>query len=99
MEKLLKENKEKLSADTVSKLESAIAGLNAVRDGNDKAALQSAMTALEEASHKAAEEMYRAAGAAAGGPGAPGSPGAAGAPGGEAPPKKDDVVDAEFRTN
>jgi molecular chaperone DnaK len=99
MEKLLKENKEKLSPDSASKLESAIAGLNAVRDGSDKAALQSAMSALEEASHKAAEEMYRAAGAAAGGPGAPGAPGAAGAPGGEAPPKKDDVVDAEFRTN
>jgi molecular chaperone DnaK len=99
MEKLLKENKEKLSADSVTQLESAIQGLNAVREGSDKAALQSAMSALEAASHKAAEEMYRAAGAA-GGPGAPGAPGAEGAPGatGE-PPKKDDVVDAEFRTN
>ncbi len=98
MDKLLKENKEKLSPESASKLESAIQGLNAVRDGTDKAALQSAMSTLEEASHKAAEEMYRAAGAAAGGPGGPTAPGA-GAPGGEAPPKKDDVVDAEFRTN
>jgi molecular chaperone DnaK len=98
MEKLLKENKEKLSAESASSLESAIQGLNAVREGTDKAALQSAMTALEQASHKAAEEMYRAAGAAAGGPGGPQAPGA-GAPGGETPPKKDDVVDAEFRTN
>jgi molecular chaperone DnaK len=99
MEKLLKENKEKLSADSVSQLESAIQGLNAVREGTDKAALQSAMSTLEAASHKAAEEMYRAAGAA-GGPGAPGAPGAEGAPGaGGEPPKKDDVVDAEFRTN
>ena len=100
MEKLLKENREKLSPESASKLESAIQGLNAVREGTDKAALQSAMSALEEASHKAAEEMYRAAGATAGG-GAPGGPEAPGAPaaGGEAPPKKDDVVDAEFRTN
>ncbi len=98
MEKLLKENKEKLTPESATQLESAIQGLNAVREGTDKAALQSAMTALEEASHKAAEEMYRAAGAAAGGPGAPGAPGAPG-PAGEAPPKKDDVVDAEFRTN
>jgi len=99
MEKLLKENKEKLSPESASKLESAISGLTAVRDSTDKAALQSAMSALEEASHKAAEEMYRAAGAAAGGPSTPGAPGAPGAPGSEAPPKKDDVVDAEFRTN
>jgi molecular chaperone DnaK len=56
------------------------------------------MSTLEEASHKAAEEMYRAAGATAGGPGGPEAPGAPAA-GGEAPPKKDDVVDAEFRTN
>jgi len=98
MEKLLKENKEKLSAESVSKLEAAIQGLNAVREGSDKAALQSAMSALEEASHKAAEEMYRASGAAAGGPGGPEAPGAPAA-GGETPPKKDDVVDAEFRTN
>jgi molecular chaperone DnaK len=99
MEKLLKENKEKLSPESASKLESAIQGLNSVREGTDKAALQSAMTALEEASHKAAEEMYRAAGAAAGGPGGPEAPGGTGAPGAETPPKKDDVVDAEFRTN
>ncbi len=67
MEKLVKENKEKLSADTVSSLEAAMKQLETVRAGNDKAAIQSAMTALEQASHKAAEEMYRAAGAQPGG--------------------------------
>ncbi len=100
MEKLVKENKEKLSADTVSGLEAAMKQLESVRSGNDKAAIESAMTALEQASHKAAEEMYRAAGAQPGGPGAPGAPPAGGdAPGSQATPKKDDVVDAEFRTN
>ncbi|HMK73373.1 MAG TPA: Hsp70 family protein, partial [Myxococcaceae bacterium] len=97
MEKLIKENKEKLSADSVSKLEEGIKALNAALAGTDKGAIQSAMSALEQVSHKVAEEMYRASGAASQGPEAPGAPGAA--PGGEAPPKKDDVVDAEFRTN
>jgi molecular chaperone DnaK len=101
MEKLLKENKEKLSADSVSTLEAGIKELSQAREGQDKAALEKALAALEQASHKAAEEMYKAAGAA-GGAGTP-PPGAgpeAGAPpGSQATPKKEDVVDAEFRTN
>jgi molecular chaperone DnaK len=100
MEKLVKENREKLGADTVSNLEAAMKQLESVRSGNDKAAIQSAMSALEQASHKAAEEMYRAAGAQGGQPGAPGAtPGESAAPGSQATPKKDDVVDAEFRTS
>jgi molecular chaperone DnaK len=99
MEKLVKENREKLSPDTVSSLESALKQLESVRAGNDKDAIQSAMSALEQVSHKAAEEMYRAAGAQGGQPGAPGSGPSPDAPGSQATPKKDDVVDAEFRTN
>jgi molecular chaperone DnaK len=99
MEKLVKENRDKISPDTVSSLESAMKQLESVRSGNDKAAIQSAMTALEQASHKAAEEMYRAAGAQGGQPGAPGATPSPDAPGSQATPKKDDVVDAEFRTN
>ncbi|HEY1416357.1 MAG TPA: Hsp70 family protein, partial [Myxococcaceae bacterium] len=100
MEKLVKENRDKLAPDTVTSLESAAKQLESVRSGNDKAAIQSAMTALEQASHKAAEEMYRAAGAQGGQPGAPGAAGPnPDAPGSQATPKKDDVVDAEFRTN
>jgi len=98
MEKLVKENRDKLSPDTVSSLESAMKQLESVRSGNDKAAIESAMSALEQVSHKAAEEMYRAAGAQGGQPGAPGAP-SPDAPGSQATPKKDDVVDAEFRTN
>jgi len=96
MDKLVKENREKLAADTVTKLEEALKQLESVRSGNDKAAIQSAMTALEQVGHKAAEEMYRAAGAQGGQPGAGPSPDA---PGSQATPQKDDVVDAEFRTN
>ncbi|MBI3185853.1 MAG: molecular chaperone DnaK [Myxococcales bacterium] len=94
MEKLLKENKEKISADTAKGLEEAMKELNAVREGQDKEAIRPATEKLERASHKAAEEMYRAAGAAAGTPPPPEA-----APGAEAQKKKEDVVDAEFRSN
>src|SRR5499433_1844278 len=60
MEKLVKENREKLSPDTVSSLESAMKELESVRSGNDKAAIQSAMTALERSLHKLAETLYKA---------------------------------------
>jgi molecular chaperone DnaK len=105
MEKLIKENKDKIAADTFKTLEEAIKGVNAVREGTDKAAIEAAVTKLEQASHKAAEEMYKAAGAAA--PGSTAQPAGqpSAAPGSSAQPqppsgeKKDDVVDAEFRTN
>jgi molecular chaperone DnaK len=106
MDKLIKENKDKMSADTAKAVEDAVAELNKVREGTDKAAIEAAVQKLEAASHKAAEEMYKAAGAA-GGPGAgapppggqPGAGEAGAAPGSQATPKKDDVVDAEFRSN
>jgi molecular chaperone DnaK len=97
MEKLLKENQEKISAESKSTLEEAIKNVNSVREGQDKAALRSAMERLEQASHKVAEEMYRAAGSQTPPPG-PGPQGPSAAPGSQATPK-DDVVDAEFRTN
>ncbi len=95
-EKLLKENKDKLSADTAKALEDAVAELNKVREGQDQAAIKTALDTLQAASYKAAEEMYRATGGAPGAEGAPGA-GPSAAPGSQASPKKDDVVDAEFR--
>jgi molecular chaperone DnaK len=94
-DKMLKENKDKLSADNAKALEDAVANLNKVREGQDKDAIKSALEALQQASYKIAEEMYRATGQA----GAPPPPGAgpSAAPGSQATPKKDDVVDAEFR--
>ncbi len=97
MEKLIKENKEKLSADTTRSLEDAIKQVNSVREGQDKEAIKSAVEKLEQASHKAAEEMYRAVGATAQPGSTPETPSAA--PGSQATPKKDDVVDAEFRSS
>jgi molecular chaperone DnaK len=95
-EKSLTELGDKVPAETRTDIE---AKLKAVRDalaGTDVEAVKSATDALMQASHRMAEEAYKAAGGAAGAGPTPGGeqPGDAGgaAPGG----KKDDVVDAEF---
>ncbi|EPX62179.1 Chaperone protein DnaK [Cystobacter fuscus DSM 2262] len=98
-EKLVKENREKLPAEAVSTLEAAIKGVNDVREGDNKDAIKSALDALQQASYKVAEEMYKATGGAPGGEAGAPPPGGAeqgAAPGSSAKPK-DDVVDAEFR--
>ncbi len=90
MEKLLKENKEKLPSSVVKELEEGIAEVHRVREKGTAEEVKAAVERLERASHKAAEELYKTAGP---GPG-PGAPG-------EAPEKdekkKGDVVDAEFK--
>jgi len=94
-EKSLKDLGDKVPAAMKSELEEK---LKAVRDalaGTDVQAVKRATDALMQASHKMAEEAYKAAGSAAGGGEAPGAqqPGGDQQPGGG---KKDDVVDAEF---
>ncbi len=93
-EKLVKENKEKLSAETAGKLEEAVAEAHKVREKGSLDEVKAATEKLEQASHKAAEDLYKSAGPGAG-PGAP-PPGGA-APGAGKDEKKDDVVDAEFK--
>src|SRR2546423_7515970 len=90
MDKLIKENKDKISADSVKAIEEAIKELNTVREGQEKDKIQAALTKLEQASHKAAEEMYKAAGAAGATPGGPPPPGAqpGAAPGSSAQPQE-----------
>ncbi len=95
-EKSIKDLGDKVPAAMRSELEEK---LKAVRDalaGTDVEAVKRATDALMQASHKMAEEAYKAAGAQGGGE----APGAQ-QPGGEQQPpqggaKKDDVVDAEF---
>ncbi len=96
-DKMVKENKDKLSPDSAKQIEDAVANLNKVREGTDRDAIKAALEALQQASYKVAEEMYKATGGApgAGAPPPPGA-GAGAAPGSQAKPK-DDVVDAEFR--
>jgi molecular chaperone DnaK len=98
MEKLLKDNKGKLSADAVKAVEDGIAEVHKVKESDDEAAVKRAVEQLEQASHKAAEELYKSAG-----PGGPGGGPSGGTPGGgdgakgAEQPKQGEVVDAEFR--
>jgi len=95
-EKMLKENREKLSPDAVTQLEAAVKDLNGVREGQDIAAIKAALEKLQQVSYKVAEEMYKAAGGTGEAPPPPGAGEPSAAPGSSAKPK-DDVVDAEFR--
>jgi molecular chaperone DnaK len=98
-EKSLKDLGEKVPAETKSDIEAKLKAVKDALAGTDVEALKSSTEALLTASHKMAEEAYKAAGAGAAGP-TPGSDsgpsGTAGAGGATSEPKKDDVVDAEF---
>jgi molecular chaperone DnaK len=96
MEKLVKENKEKLSADVVKEIEEAVQEVHKQREKGTADEVKAATERLERASHKAAEELYKTAGAPGAQPGGDGSPQPQPPPGGE---RKDDgdVVDAEYK--
>ncbi len=94
-ERMLKDSGDKLDASDRAAIESAVSDLKTAIEQNDASAIKKRMDALNQAQHKAAEAMYRAAGAsgAAGGPGG-GQPGGepSGAAGGRS---QGDVIDAE----
>jgi molecular chaperone DnaK len=102
MEKLIRENREKLAEGDIKPVEAAIEKGKSALSGGNLEAIQSAATELESVSHKLAEVLYRASAAAgaAGGQGT-GTPG--GAPGGssgegpaEKKPGEGEVIDAEY---
>jgi len=92
MEKMLTDQGDKVGGEDRSAIESGVRGLRDALGGDDREAIRRAMQALEQASHKVAEQMYQAAGqdpqASAPGPDQ----------GGQGPdePGGDDVIDAEF---
>jgi molecular chaperone DnaK len=95
-EKNLTEHGDKLGEADKNTIKDAIAAARKAMEGNDPAAIESAVHTLTTASHKLAEEMYkRASGAgdqgAAGADASPGGHGDGGSSG-----KDDKVVDAEF---
>jgi molecular chaperone DnaK len=95
-EKSLKELGDKIPAATRSDLEAKVKAVRDALNGSDVAAVKSATETLMQASHRMAEEAYKAAGGAQGGPDAAG-PETGSQPGEQAGgAKKDDVVDAEF---
>ena len=97
MEKMLKENADKISGDEKGQVESAVADAKKALEGTDVAAMNSAREKLTQASHKLAEAMYKAQQTPA--DGATGAGPQAGAPpnGAAQQEKKDEgVIDAEY---
>ncbi len=101
IEKLLKDNKDKISETDAKPVEEAISKARKSSDVEDAAALKSALSDLEKVSHKLAEDLYKKTQGPAGpGPTGPGPGDQAGGdghgsgPGAGAP--KGDVVDAEY---
>src|SRR5246500_970156 len=99
IEKMLKEHGDKISGSERSDVENALADAKKALESNDKAQMEKARENLTTASHKLAEQMYKAAQPAGGAPAAPGAgptPGA-NASGGDGQAKKDEgVIDAEY---
>ena len=100
MEKLIRENREKLSEGDVKPVEAAIESAKSALASGNLEAMQSATKELESVSHKLAEVLYRAS-AAAGAAGGQGGPGAgAGGQQGEGPAGQKrgegEVIDAEY---
>jgi molecular chaperone DnaK len=100
VEKMLREQGDKISGSERGDVENAVADAKKALESNDKAQMDKARETLTQASHKLAEQMYKAAqpAAAGGGPEASAGPGAgAGTPSGNGQGKKDEgVIDAEY---
>ncbi len=102
VEKMLRENGDKIGQADRSNVENAIADAKSALTAGDKASMDKAHESLQAASHKLAEEMYKAATAAGAAPGA-GDDGAVHTDGahadgaGAGSAKKDEgVIDAEY---
>jgi molecular chaperone DnaK len=98
VEKLIADNREKLSESDTKPVEEALVGARSALGGGILEQIQSATVQLESASHKLAEVLYKTAQASgaqagAGGPGEPG-PGAPG--GGPGAKPEGEVIDAEY---
>jgi molecular chaperone DnaK len=92
IEKMLKEHRDKVSADDAKAVDEALADTKKAMQEGGIDRINQATSKLETASHKLAEAMYKASSQPGG---APPPPDANGASGGESKPK-DNVVDAEF---
>jgi len=60
-EKSIEEHGDKVSEEEKTAIKEAVEGLKAVKDGEDKEAIDTAMKTLEEKAHKLAEEIYKEA--------------------------------------
>jgi molecular chaperone DnaK len=94
---MLKEHGDKISGSERGDVENALADAKKAIESNDKQQMDSARERLTTASHKLAEQMYKAT-QAQGTPGAGPPPGAGAPSGGDGEAKKKDegVIDAEY---
>jgi molecular chaperone DnaK len=91
VEKTVNENRGKVAAGDLSTVESAIAELRRVAQGDDVAAIRQATGALQQASHAIAEALYKGSRGSEDAQGPEGSQGSAGSN-----VKDGEVVDAEY---
>jgi molecular chaperone DnaK len=98
MEKMLKENAEKIGAADADKIKEAIEEVKKIKDSGTKEEIEKAIENLNQASYKMAEAMYKQTGPEAGESGAEpeADAGAAPPPGAEAEAPQEDVVDADY---
>src|SRR4030081_463394 len=99
VEKMLRENGDKISGSERRAVENAIADAKKALESNDKAARDKAAETLTQASHKLAEQMYKSAQPPQGAPGAgpEAGPGAGAGASSNGNAKKDEgVIDAEY---
>jgi molecular chaperone DnaK len=96
VEKMLREQGDKISGSDRGDVENTIADAKKALESNDKSSMDKARETLTKASHKLAEQMYKAAQSQT--PPSPGPGAGAGpAPGGDGAAKKDEgVIDAEY---
>jgi molecular chaperone DnaK len=98
-EKLLKENRDKISDADAKAAEEAIEAARKAMADNNLDAINAASQQVEQATHRIAEAMYKATAAQAQGAAASAGPGSEGASTdhqGGAKPGQGDVIDAEF---
>src|SRR3954464_14126585 len=95
IEKMFREHGDKISGDERQQVENALADAKKALESNDKSQMDSARERLTQASHKLAEQMYKAT-AAQGQPGPQAGPTPGSEPEAAAGEKKDEgVIDAE----
>jgi len=97
IEKMLREQGDKISGSERGDVENALADAKKALESGEKAAMDRARENLTKASHKLAEQMYKAAQPQGGGQTGP-TPGAGPQPGGDGQAQKKDegVIDAEY---
>ncbi|HTT24669.1 MAG TPA: molecular chaperone DnaK [Candidatus Sulfotelmatobacter sp.] len=96
IEKMLREHGDKISGSERGDVENAVADAKKALDSNDKGQMNQARERLTQASHKLAEQMYKAT-QAQGAPGTGAGTSAETAPGADGQAKQNEgVVDAEY---